>query len=594
MVKPPKPPQPAPKGPGPIKRAAKAIANAAVAGSIAVAAALPGAAAGPLLAPENPLSQVTTSAYAALPAVLMGYQAEWVADDAQLKVMEKGRRTGITWAEAADDVLIASSEGGSNVFYISATQDMAREYIEACAMWARAFDYAAGEIGEGLYDDGGDGTEFDPTRRYIKTYEIVFPGSGRRIVALSSRPTNLRGKQGVVVIDEAAFAPDLGQLLKAAMAMLLWGDKVRIISTHDGTENAFNQLIQEIRAGKRGDATQASVHRITFKDAVQQGLYERVCLRKGIAWSQEAQDKWVASAYKFYGDDAAEELDAVPSASSGAYLSLTLINERMTAAVPPLGPVIVRGKWDDSFAYQPEDVRTYAIKGWIREQLEPHFKTLLHPDLVHAFGQDFARNRDQSVIVIGERGLDLVTRVRMVIELSNCPFTCQEQIMAAIIDALKPRRWRGGAMDATGNGAALAEKMAQQYGTQMVEQVKLSESFYLQHMPKLKAGLADGTLTDIPRDADLQDDLRAIKLINGVPKLPNTSTQSAGAKAAAAEGGGKARRHGDFAIALLMLVYALQRDVGEIDYMGAPDKASREKSSDDDDAAAFDFDSGCV
>jgi phage FluMu gp28-like protein len=181
-----------------------------------------------------------------------------------------------------------------------------------------------------------------------------------------------------------------------------------------------------------------------------------------------------------------------------------------------------------------------------------------------------------------------------VIELSNCPFTCQEQIMAAVIDALKPRRWRGGAMDATGNGAALAEKMAQQYGTQMVEQVKLSESFYLQHMPKLKAGLADGTLTDIPRDADLQDDLRAIKLINGVPKLPNTSTQSAGAKAAAAEGGGKTRRHGDFAIALFMMVYALARDVGEIDYMSAPDKASREKANDDDDAAAFDFDSGCV
>lgn len=590
MVQPPKPKKPGPKSPGPVKRAAQAVGAAVMAASMAVSAATADPT-GQRLTADNPVSQLTTSS--ALPAVLLGYQQEWIADQAQLKVMEKGRRTGMTWAEAADDVLIASSEGGSNVFYISATQDMAREYIEACALWARAFDFVAGEIGEGLYDDGGDDDGFDPAKRYIKTYEIVFPGSGRRIVALSSRPTNLRGKQGVIVIDEAAFAPDLGQLLKAAMAMLLWGDKVRIISTHDGTENAFNQLIQEIRAGKRGDATQASVHRITFKDAVSQGLYERVCLRKGIAWTQEAQDKWVASAYKFYGDDAAEELDAVPSASSGAYLSLTLINERMTAVPPPLGPVIVRGKWDDRFAYLPEDVRTYAIKGWIQEELRPHLDRL-EKEQVHGFGQDFARNRDQSVIVIGARGIDLVTRVRIVIELSNCPFSCQEQIMEAVIDALKTCRWRGGAMDATGNGAALAEKMAQKYGTQLVEQVKLSESFYLQHMPKLKAGLQDATVTDIPRDADLQDDLRAIKLINGVPKVPRENTQSAGAKAAAADGGGKARRHGDFAIALFLLVYALARDVGEMDWMSVPGKHMAESSrrDQDDDAAGFDFDAG--
>lgn len=139
-------------------------------------------------------------------------------------------------------------------------------------------------------------------------------------------------------------------------------------------------------------------------------------------------------------------------------------------------------------------------------------------------------------------------------------------------------------------------RLAQQYGTQMVEQVKLSESFYLQHMPKLKAALQDGTLIDIPRDADLQDDLRAIKLINGVPKLPSSGTQSAGAKAAAAEGGGKSRRHGDFAIALFMAVYALAREVGEVDFTSAPGKAERDasKQGDDDHEAGYDFDSGTL
>jgi phage FluMu gp28-like protein len=85
------------------------------------------------------------------PAALLKYQQDWIADTSELKIAEKSRRIGLTWAESADNVLIASSEGGSNVFYISATQDMAIEYIEACAMWAKHFDMAASEIEEGIF-----------------------------------------------------------------------------------------------------------------------------------------------------------------------------------------------------------------------------------------------------------------------------------------------------------------------------------------------------------------------------------------------------------------------------------------------------------
>ncbi|MFN0186815.1 MAG: hypothetical protein ACKVQR_23630, partial [Aquabacterium sp.] len=503
------------------------------------------------------------------------YQQRWVADESQLKVCEKGRRVGLTWAEAADAVLIAAAEGGSNYFYISATQDMAREFVEACGMWARAYDYAAAEISEGLYDDGAD---VDPAKRFIKTYELTFPHTGRRIVALSSRPTNLRGKQGVVGIDEAAFAPELGGLLKAAMAMLLWGDKVRIWSTHDGTENLFNQLVLEVRAGKRGRAT---VHKVDFDLAVSEGLYERVCLRRGLAWSAAGQAQWVADARRFYGDDAAEELDCIPSASSGAYLSLALIEQRMTGepAWPKGdGPVLVRHRWDDAFAYLPEDVRRHAIAGWLEEEVLPHVRRL-DPRLLHALGEDFARSQDLTVLVALQEGPQLVRRPRIVVELANCPFSSQQQILFALIDALP--RFRGAALDATGNGAALAEAAAQRYGTQMVEQVKLSEAWYLAHMPKLKAGLQDGTLADLPRDTQHRDDLRAIQLVRGVPRIPATDTMSAAARAAAAEGGTKQRRHGDYAIALLMAVYAFWREVGEVDWTGAPGKGGRDEANAD-------------
>lgn len=510
----------------------------------------------------------------ALPPVFLRYQQAWVADEAQLKLCEKGRRVGLTWAEAADAVLIACSEGGSNYFYISATQDMAREFIEACGMWARAFDYLAAEVAEGFYDDGADSpaAAADPAKRYIKTYELTFPKTGRRIVALSSRPTNLRGKQGVIGIDEAAFAPELGGLIKAAMAMLLWGDRVRIWSTHDGVENEFSQLVDEVRAGKRGPG--ATVHRVTFELAVEQGLFQRVCMRRGLPWSEDAQARWVAQARQFYGDDAAEELDVIPSQGGGKYLSLTLISQRMAPAHStdaPTGAALVRGRWDDAFAYLPQDVREYAIKGWITEHLAPHLARL-QPLQRHVFGQDFARSLDLSVITVLAEDSELVHQVKLVIELGNCPFSCQEQILFAVVDALKTKRFRGGAMDATGNGAALAEKAAQRYGVEMVEQIKLHTGWYLAHMPKLKAGLQDATLTNIPRDDNLRDDLRAITLVQGVPMVPRQATSSAGARAEAADsGGGKhGRRHGDFAISLLMAEYAFHREAGEIGWVSAP------------------------
>lgn len=563
--------------------------------SLAAAAAI---ATAPAPAVTDPTMLLRTSATQAdaPPAALLGYQQRWVADTAQLKVAEKSRRVGLTWAEASDNVLIAAGQSGSNVFYISATQDMAREYIEACAMWVRVFNYAAGQIGEGIYDDGEDAAG---NRKFIKTYEISFPASGHRIVALSSRPTNLRGKQGVVVIDEAAFAQDLAGLLKAAMAMLMWGDKVRIISTHDGVENPFNVLIQEIRAGKRGDAT---VHRITFNDAVADGLFRRVCFRKKTDWTQEAEDKWAQSARNFYGDDAAEELDVVPSNSSGAYLSLALIEQRMVAANDPMtGPWVVRGKWDDAFAYMSAEVRDRTIELWCEENLGP-LLDMLHPGRRHVLGRDFARNRDQSIGVICEEDLDLVRRPRVTYELANCPFSSQEQIDKWIIKRLP--RFRGAAYDATGNGGALAEAIAQEHGTAMVEQVKLSDSFYLEHMPKLRAGLQDGTLTDLARDELHQSDLRAIKLVGGVPKIPRKDTSSAAAKAAAAEAGEKQRRHGDFAIALFMAVYAFFREAGEIGFTPIPATGStffesrndnntwRMRATDDgsDDASERDFD----
>ncbi|WP_230370774.1 hypothetical protein [Paludibacterium denitrificans] len=119
---------------------------------------------------------------------------------------------------------------------------MALEYIAAAALFAKAFnELARADVYEQTFWDEGKQEE-------ILAYMIRFPKSGFKIQALSSRPSNLRGLQGDVVIDEAAFHDSLAELLKAALALTMWGNKVRLISTHNGVENIFNELIQEARA----------------------------------------------------------------------------------------------------------------------------------------------------------------------------------------------------------------------------------------------------------------------------------------------------------------------------------------------------------
>lgn len=497
---------------------------------------------------SNPLKTALTpeAAADAPPPVLLGYQQRWIADPSPLKIQEKSRRIGWTWGEAADNALTAASEGGSNVFYISATQDMALEYIEACAMWARAYDLAAGEIGEGVFDDG---------EKEIKTYKIDFPKTGRRIVALSSRPANLRGKQGDIVIDEAAFAPDFAGLIKAAMAMLMWGNRVRIGSTHDGEDNPFNELINQVRSGKR----KGTVHRTTFAEAVSDGLYRRVCLRRGIPWSKEAEEAWVADVRGFYAEDAAEELDVIPSKGGGTYLPLALIESRMAPGV-----AIVRQRWNAEFGLLPEPMRAAEVADWCREFLAPHLAAL-DPKRPHGFGEDFARVGDLTVITALEEGADIVTRPRLVVELGNCPFSQQKQILTFIVDRLP--RFYSGALDAGGNGADIAEYAADKWGRTRIEQVKLSDSFYLANMPRFKAALEDATLDGLPRDEQCRDDLRAIKKIDGVPKLGKAKTQTADGK--------KVQRHGDFAISLFLGHFAMKRDVAPIEFTAAPSRASR-------------------
>jgi phage FluMu gp28-like protein len=468
-------------------------------------------------------------------SVLLPYQKRWVADEAQLKIAEKSRRTGLTWAEASDAVLSASaakSAGGTNHFYVGSNKEMALEFIDACAMWAKMFNRAAGEIEEEIFEDED---------KDILTYTIRFL-SGFKIQALSSRPSNMRGRQGNVTIDEAAFHEQLAEVLKAALALTMWGAKVRLISTHNGVENLFNEIIQDSRSGKK----RYSVHRITLDDACIDGLYKRICQVRGVAWSQADEDGWKENLLRDTAtrEDALEEYYCVPKSGGGAYLSRALIESRMVEA-----PVL-RYEGSEEFNGWPEHLREAEMRDWCEANIKPHL-VKLDPKESHVFGEDFGRVGDLTVIAPMAIGQDLRRRVPFLVELRNVPFKQQEQVLNTIADRLP--RLQAGALDARGNGQYLAEQTAYRYGSGRIECVMLSQSWYLENMPKLKASFEDDLLT-LPRDREVLDDLRALQVVKGIPRLPEGKT------------GDNKNRHGDAAIAIAMAYYASLMDAVEYAY----------------------------
>ena len=142
------------------------------------------------------------------------------------------------------------------------------------------------------------------------------------------------------------------------------------------------------------------------------------------------------------------------------------------------------------------------------------------------------------------------------------PFKQQEQILFHVIDRLP--RFGKGANDARGNGQQLAESTWQKYGQARVEPVMLSEEWYRSNMPAFQAAFQDGTIT-VPRDVDVRDDLRAIKLIKGVGRIPDTY------KGKGADG---KPRHADAAIALVLAYYASQQPAEIFDYTPVPLRAA--------------------
>lgn len=543
-----------------------------LASSVAMAAALTVAAA-PVLSREPAALPAELPRGAELPVdhdplaagILMDHQLEWIEDKSDLKLGEKGRRCGITYAEALDDTLIAASArsaGGDNVFYIGDTKDKGREFIGYVAHFAKIVARELTEVEEFLFEDQLE----DGSSRMISAYRVRF-ASGFRVEALSSRPENIRGLQGVVVIDEAAFHQDVRAVLDAVNALLIWGGRIRVISTHNGVLNPFNELIREAKAGK----VPFSLHFIPFAKSVANGLFKRVCLLRGKEWSLEAEAAWehqIRSAYGVRTAQMKQELDAIPADAEGSALTRVAIEAITDRSVRVLSNVtipfpvpyvagneaitIVRWLLPDTAKAAPPAERAAIVADFCRTILLPVLSRL-DPERRHDLGSDFARTGDGAATIVTELGRDLVRRGKLVLEMHNVPFEMQRDVLFFVQDRLP--RYGHGAFDAGGNGAYIAEVSNQKYGARISE-IKLSQDWYRANGAAYVEAIGDRTVT-LAADEDVVRDHQALAYVAGIIRVPDDMRY---------KGEDGLQRHGDTAIAGMLAWFASRQGAKEYGY----------------------------
>jgi phage FluMu gp28-like protein len=471
--------------------------------------------------------------------VLDSYQRDLVKKALKYSVLviEKSRRIGISWVMAYVACLIAMPAiKPDNVYYMGYSFEMTRQFIDDCANFLRAFNVLSVEPYE-FFEKDGD--------KEIKSFRIDLP-SGKSIVALTSSPRNIRSKQGVVMLDEAALHDDLNAVIDAATPLMMLGGRLIIWSTHYGTDNDFNALIEDIRAKRRA----GHVERITFDDALKGGFFKRLCKIKGDAWSAEAEAKYDADIRALVGEAASQELDVIPANGSGVWLSRATIEAASTKDFP-----VYRLACPDGFQLRPLEWRTAWVAEWIENNLWDIRERLDQQRLTY-FGQDYARSADLSVIAVGQYDQWATLNVPFIIEMRNVPSREQLQVWDYILARCT---FACGKLDARGNGQDVAAYLQDHYGHDQFEAVMATQNTYLERMPRLKARLEDRTML-IPWAEGVIDDLRLVKLVKGIPMIVDRSADKADGSAK------KTKRHGDVAIALMNLSAAADEDFAPFDF----------------------------
>ena len=400
--------------------------------------------------------------------LFLSYQSRWIDDQSLLKLMEKSRQIGISWATADAAVeKTAPAENKHDQWVSSRDVIQARLFLEDCARFAKLYDIAAENLGAVIIDE----------EKKISAFVLHF-ANGRRINSMSSNPDAQAGKKGGRILDEFALNPAPRTLYSIAQPGITWGGQLEIISTHRGSHNFFNELVEDIK--HRGNPMGFSLHTVTLQDALDQGFLFK--LQQALPENDKRQAMDEAEYFDFVRSQCAseeqflQEYMCVPADDEAVFLSYDLI-----------ASCEIRGgeRWEmTSDGIGPEGVRTGPLY----------------------MGVDVGRAHDLTVIWVLEQVLDtLITRKIEI--MRNTPFSAQEDVLYRLLALPQVRRC---CIDDTGLGMQFAERAKEKFGTYRVEAVRFTGPVKEELAYPVRAAFEDKTVK-IPRDDEIRADLRSIR-----------------------------------------------------------------------------------
>lgn len=397
-------------------------------------------------------------------ALLLPYQVKWIKDDSRLKLCEKSRQIGFTWATAYRVVSTTSLAGARYDDWISSRDELqAKLFIDDCKAFAGLLHVAARDLGLQVVDE-------EKNNAYVLAY-----ANGRQTHSLSSNPNAQAGKRGRRVADEFALHPEPRKLYAIAYPGITWGGNFEIISTHRGTANFFNELVNEVK--HKGNPKGFSLHTVRLQDALDQGFLFK--LQQKLPAEDERQRMDEAAYFDFIRagcpdeETFQQEYCCNPSDDNSAFLSYDLIQ---------------------SCEYKHGE-------DWQRS-----LSTLNSQPSALYIGVDVGRDHDLTVIWVIEK-LGDVAFTRAVITMSKETFDAQEH---ALYEWLALSQVRRCCIDRTGLGRQFSERASQRFGTYKVEGVNFSGPVKEELAYPVRAAFEDKTVR-IPNEALIRSDLRAIK-----------------------------------------------------------------------------------
>lgn len=372
------------------------------------------------------------------------YQKDILNDKSRLIAVVKARQIGLTELASVMSILIALSGYKKDVWLLGVNHEGAKEILLRARNWYSILKLEIPNL---------------PDLKTESTECLTF-GNHSRITALPCSARAVRGKTGVVIMDEAAHYQDDEAIWTAIAPVISSSPKLKLImfSTPFGERGVFWRAVNGKLDGKE---LKWSVHHVDVHRAIDDGFSKEVLdLRSTFTadqWAQEFLCSFLSQADKYFTAD--------------------------------------------------------LISSCYEKELAPDEERIVERKIL---GIDLASKRDQSITIECDFDGEDCFRFHNINVLSTRknPKTYPEQF-EVIKDMIKSGSYYRVIVDATGPGAGLAQFLKAQFGNLIIEHNSTMQ-WKQKYIPALKVDME-------AKKVELQNEENLIKAFNAVKETRSSA-----------------------------------------------------------------------